>query len=77
MSNNVLLKKDGWAFTRDRVIRMAGNSIAVKVLEAVFRQMLDIHHVFYPKPGRKASMDVHSPEVRSFNMSQIRSKHID
>lgn len=75
MSNNVLLKKDGWAFTRDRIIRMAGNSIAVNVLEAVFSQMLDIHHVFYPKPGRKSSTDVHSPEVRSFNMSQIKSKH--
>ena len=75
MNNNVLLKKDGWAFTRDRIIRMAGNSIAVNVLVEIFRQMIDIHSVFYPKPGRKTSSDVHSPEVRSFNMSQIKSKH--
>lgn len=75
INNNVLLKKGGWAFTRDRIIRMAGNSIAVNVLVEVFRQMLDIHHVFYPKPGRKSATDVHSPEVRSYNMSQIKSKH--
>lgn len=75
MDNNVLLKKDSWAFTRDRIIRMAGNSIAVNVLVEVFRQMMDIHNVLYPKPGRKASFDVHTPEVRSFNMSQIKSKH--
>ena len=75
VNNNVLLKKRNWAFTRDRIIRMAGNSIAVNVLVEVFRQMMDIHNVFYPKPGRKGSFDVHSPEIRSYNMSQIKSRH--
>lgn len=77
IDNNPELKKDHCAFPRDRIIRMAGNSIAVNVLVEVFRQLMDIHSVFYPKRGRKsrASFDVHDKETRSYNMSQIKAKH--
>ena len=77
INNNVRLKKDLCAFPRDRIIRMAGNSIAVNVLEQVFKQMMEIHDAFYPKPGAPGHMpktDVHDPETRSFNMSRIRGK---
>ena len=57
---------------------MAGNSIAVNVLVEVFRQMMVIHDAFYPKPGKPGHLpktDVHDPETRSYNMSQIRAKN--
>lgn len=78
IANNVLLKKDQYAFPRDRIIRMAGNSIAVNVLVEVFRQMMVIHDAFYPKmgaPGHLPRTDVHDPETRSYNMSRIRAKN--
>ena len=75
--NNVLLKKGTMAFTRDRIIRMAGNSIAVNVLEYLFRQMLELIELMHQqaKPGRKKyGTDVHDPETRSYNMRRIKAK---
>ena len=34
------------AFTNDRLTKMAGNSIVVDVLEAIFRQLMDIDEKF-------------------------------
>lgn len=77
--NNPELKKGSLTFTRDRIIRMAGNSIAVPVLEAVFRQFLELHDMLYPddKPGVRTryGTDVHDPMTRSYNMSRIRSRN--
>ena len=77
--NNVELKKGAMAFTRDRIIRMAGNSIAVTVLQYVFQQFLDLNNLLYQQAGhrgrKKKSTDVHDPETRSYNMSQIKSKN--
>lgn len=80
IQNNVELKQGTMAFTRDRIIRMAGNSIAVNVLVQVFKQFLDLHALLYPKlkPGRKKAKhgsDVHDPATRSYNMSRIKSKN--
>lgn len=47
MMNNVQVKKDLKLFTRDKMIRLAGNSIAVNVLQAVFRQVCDIQKRFF------------------------------
>ena len=78
LQNNVELKQGTFAFTRDRVIRMAGNSIAVNVLEYVFRQFLDLNEILHPQkhPGRRKTngSDVHDPATRSYNMSRIKSK---
>ena len=76
INNNVLLKERSYVFARDRVIRMAGNSIAVNVLVEVFRQMLQIKAAFYPAPGRRRT-DVHTPEQRRHNMQQIKAKHTE
>lgn len=76
INNNVLLKERSYVFARDRVIRMAGNSIAVNVLVEVFRQMLQIKDTFYPAPGRRRT-DVHTPEQRRHNMQQIKAKHTE
>lgn len=76
INNNVLLKERSYVFARDRVIRMAGNSIAVNVLVEVFRQMLQIKDAFYPAPGRRRT-DVHTPEQRRHNMQQIKAKHTE
>ena len=57
---------------------VTGDSIAVNVLVEVFRQMMVIHDAFYPKPGKPKHLpktDVHDPETRSYNMSQIRAKN--
>lgn len=42
MDNNVVVKANKMLFTRDKMIRLAGNSIAVNVLEAVFGQVMVI-----------------------------------
>ncbi len=76
INNNVLLKERSYVFARDRVIRMAGNSIADNVLVEVFRQMLQIKDTFYPAPGRRRT-DVHTPEQRRHNMQQIKAKHTE
>lgn len=47
MMNNVQVKKDLKLFTRDKMIRLAGNSIVVNVLQAVFRQVCDIRKRFF------------------------------
>lgn len=39
INNNVQVKRNKFLFTRDKMIRLAGNSIAVNVLEAIFKQM--------------------------------------
>lgn len=41
-SNNVEFHKDDWIFARDKIIRMAGNSIPVKMLEGIFLQIQQI-----------------------------------
>lgn len=41
-ANNFTVKKGCKMFTRDNLIRMAGNSIAVNVLEAVFSLIMDL-----------------------------------
>jgi DNA (cytosine-5)-methyltransferase 1 len=40
IQNNVQKKLNGMLFTRDKILRLAGNSIAVNVLEAVFTQLM-------------------------------------
>lgn len=46
LDNNCYIKKNSRMFTRDNLIKMAGNSIAVNVLEAVFKQIVDIDEKF-------------------------------
>ena len=41
-NNNVAFHKGDQLFSRDKIIRMAGNSIPVKLLEGVFWQILQI-----------------------------------
>ena len=43
MNSNVRIAKNKYLFTRDNVIKMAGNSIPVKLLEGVFLQILKLH----------------------------------
>lgn len=47
ISNNFHTKKNAKMFTRDNLIKMAGNSIAVNVLEAVFRQVVELDNRLY------------------------------
>ena len=47
IAGNFKLKKNSKIFTRDNLIKMAGNSIAVKVLEHVFKQIVDIDQLIY------------------------------
>ena len=52
---NILIKNDvnltnhnkRKAFTNERLTKMAGNSIVVDVLEAVFQQLIDINEMFF------------------------------
>ena len=45
VENNVEVKKNRLLFTREKLIKMAGNSIVVDVLEAIFRQIQDIESI--------------------------------
>lgn len=67
-NNNLEFHKNDYLFSRDKVIRMAGNSIPVKLLEGIFLQILKIDEIL------ETLMDVHDKQTRSFNMSRIRSK---
>ena len=42
IKRNVQIHKDDWLFSRDKIIRMAGNSIPVKLLEGMFWLMLQV-----------------------------------
>ncbi len=47
VKNNIKSKANGMFFTRDNMIKMAGNSIAVNVLEQIFKQIAEIkQHIF-------------------------------
>ena len=47
INGNFVTKANATMFTRDNLIKMAGNSIAVNVLEAVFIQVLELHSELY------------------------------
>lgn len=42
IENNFEIRKNGNFFTRDKLIKMAGNSIVVDVMEAIFSQIIEI-----------------------------------
>ena len=44
MENNIEMKKGRKMYTREKIIKLAGNSIAVNVLEEIFRQVEFIKH---------------------------------
>lgn len=73
INNKILLKGETVLLSRDKIIRLAGNSIAVNVLMAIFRQVTEIEDVLGVLDG-DLEMDVHDKETRSFNMSQIKGK---
>lgn len=47
IDNNFEIKKNAMFFTRDNLIKMAGNSIAVNVLVAVFRQVVKLDSILF------------------------------
>lgn len=47
LAGNFEIKKGTQLFTRDNLIKMAGNSIAVNVLEAVFGQIIQLDNLLY------------------------------
>ena len=42
IENNFMVNNARYFFTSEKLIKMAGNSIVVDILEEVFKQMLDI-----------------------------------
>lgn len=55
-NNNIEIHKGDYIFARDKVIRMAGNSIPVKLLEGVFYQILQLDKLqnSHARPGKTA-----------------------
>ena len=47
MHGNISIKANASMFTRDNMIKMAGNSIAVNVLEYIFRQIITLDRILY------------------------------
>ena len=47
LDNNFKIKKNSMLFTRDNLIKMAGNSIAVNVLSAIFHQIVHLDEMLF------------------------------
>ena len=61
--NNIEFHKGDALFARDKIIRLAGNSIPVKLLEGIFYQILRIDDLLCSHPNRNKSVTVlFSPE---------------
>lgn len=48
-NNNPMQRKNRKLFPRDKIIRMAGNSIPVKMLEGFFYQLHDLEKIINSK----------------------------
>jgi DNA (cytosine-5)-methyltransferase 1 len=49
MNNNMRVNRNHEFFYRDKMYKLAGNSIVVNMLEAVFSQVLDLYNIIYRK----------------------------
>ena len=47
IKGNIKLKANTDIFTRDNLVKMAGNSIAVNVLEYIFTQIIEIDRILF------------------------------
>lgn len=70
VSENPEIHKGSLLFPRDKIIRMAGNSIPVKLLEGVFLQIKYLEEL-----SMVINMDEHDRATRSYNMSPIKRKN--
>ena len=43
ISDNPMVTKNRYLYSTEKLIKLAGNSIVVDVLEAIFRQIMDIN----------------------------------
>ena len=71
-NNNIEFHKGDALFARDKIIRLAGNSIPVKLLEGVFYQILQIDDMLSRHPNRNKSVTVTFPYESSYS-EMIRS----
>jgi len=46
IDNNIQVAKNRWLFSDEKLIKMAGNSIVVNVLQAIFNQVVEIQKLF-------------------------------
>lgn len=46
VDNNIQVAKNRWLFSDEKLIKMAGNSIVVNVLQAIFNQVVEIQKLF-------------------------------
>ena len=74
-NNNVEFHKGDAIFARDKIIRMAGNSIPVKLLEGIFLQILQIdrlldHYMAVTSPVEYDIREKRCFELRSFLFSR-------
>lgn len=70
--NNLEFHKGDALFARDKVIRMAGNSIPVKLLEGVFLQIIQIDNLLKEYRNHKPSVNYDSEmyQIRSYLFSK-------
>lgn len=75
--NNIEFHKGDALFARDKIIRMAGNSIPVKLLEGVFYQIWlidklleDYRRIYGDQPMDKAEREKSIKHIKSFLFSQ-------
>lgn len=71
-NNNIEFHKGDALFARDKVIRMAGNSIPVKLLEGIFLQIIQIADILneYSKHKPTEGYDAESYKIRSYLFSK-------
>lgn len=61
-------------FTRDKLVKMAGNSIVVDVLEEIFKQIIDLKELLFAEERPENQDVILLPEVQATAISQ---KHAD
>ena len=47
INNNFNSRKNSLFFSRDKMYKLAGNSIVVNMLEAIFEQAMDLNNILY------------------------------
>ena len=63
MDNNVSIASDRKILSQSKLIRLAGNSIVVQVLEAIFKQMDEINKIILSENGEDFDFVKKSNEI--------------
>ena len=68
ISINMQIKKDRWLYSTDKLIKMAGNSIVVNVLEAIFIQIDEINTLFFESRDKETHIKEYQDIIQNVQL---------